>query len=49
MCQLHVQAQVMVGRGKDNSAQPCEDLGPSLQDDLTSCIDWQWLEVLAAY
>lgn len=40
-----MQAQVMMGRSIDNAATVCEDLGKDLQDDLTTCIDWRWLEV----
>ncbi|BDA49058.1 probable hypoxia-inducible factor 1-alpha inhibitor [Coccomyxa sp. Obi] len=39
-----VRTPVMTGRSIDNSARPCDDLGTALQDDLTSSIDWQWLE-----
>ena len=30
------------------SAQPCQDVGPLLWEDLTERIDWPWLQACSA-
>lgn len=40
-----LQVEIMQGRSIDNAPWPCEDIGEGLKDDLTSCIDWHWLQV----
>lgn len=42
---LDLQVELMQGRSIDNAPWPCEDVGDTLKDDLTSCIDWHWLQV----